>query len=551
MWQADTTRTNQDIGAVCGLLHRAYRDTRFYPTEHPVPAETLARLTEAFTGLIAQLGTVTLEVEEGQLVFGEETVYSHEESRDNLAFIMFREGLRVISFHPGLEADEIHAFVQCLAQVDDLAGEERDLLTAFWEEDFTHIDYSAADQILGGGVLREGTLEALRETVLRRLEETDMSSLDLGSESEARGSIVPRLGTRTQDLLLTHADLEESERQVQEMAAALDDFGAVLLELLVDKEVAGDYEQVLKPALAAVVNSYARASDLDGLCSFLEQIRTLESENECPDGTAGRFAAQAIPSERLAEMVDAGTGFSAYQPAVERLLDLVQSWDSLYLLELLTTSQNRNLRRFLLGFLERGGALRGERLIPLLGDARWYVVRNALRLARSVRDPSLLSRIERLTTHPDARVRREAVRTVDALAGREALAVLTRALLDSDSTVRTVAARSALRCGGPDQERALLAQVTARHFSGRPAEEIDAMLTALVDLMGERAFPTLRRFLSRVPFRSAPLSVRISAVVALGNIRGDAADGLLHDVSRCKEEPLRLAARRALVGRAS
>ena len=522
---------------------------RFYPKEHPVPAGTLAQLTEALIGLTDRQGTVTLEVEEGQLVFGEETVYSHEESRDNLAFIMFRDGLRAVSFHPGLEADEIQGFVQSLARIDDLAGEERDLLTAFWEQDFMHIDYQAADQILGGGVLREGTLDALRETVLRRLEETDMSSLDFGLASAVHASIVPRLGTKTQDLLLTPADLEESERQVQEMAAALDDFGTVLLELLVDPEITGEYEAVLKPALTAVVNSYARATDLDGLCSFLEQVHALEPGSTCPVGTAGRLAAQAVPAERLAEMADDGTGFSASQTAVERLLDLVQSWDCSYLLELLGTSQSRNLRKFLLGFLEKGEGVSGQKLIPLLADARWYVVRNALRLARSARDQSLVSRIERLTTHPDARVRREAVRTVDALAGGDALPVLTRALSDSDSTVRTAAARSALRRGGPDQERALLAQVNDRHFSARPTDEMDAMLTALVDIVGDGALPTLRRFLSPRLFHSAPLSVRLSATQALGNIEGAAADRLLDDISRCKEEPLRLAARKTLVGR--
>ena len=523
---------------------------RFYPKEHPVPAGTLAQLTEALIGLTDRQGTVTLEVEEGQLVFGEETVYSHEESRDNLAFIMFRDGLRAVSFHPGLEADEIQGFVQSLARIDDLAGEERDLLTAFWEQDFMHIDYQAADQILGGGVLREGTLDALRETVLRRLEETDMSSLDFGLASAVHASIVPRLGTKTQDLLLTPADLEESERQVQEMAAALDDFGAVLLELLVDPEITGEYEAVLKPALTAVVNSYARATDLDGLSSFLVQVHTLESSSACPAGTAGRLAAQAIPAERLAEMVDAGTCFSAYQAAVERLLDLVQSWDGFYLLEVLATSQSRNLRKFLLGFLEKGEGVSGQKLIPLLADARWYVVRNALQLARSAGDPSLISRIERLTTHPDARVRREAVRTVDTLAGCDALPVLTRALSDSDSTVRTAAARSALRRGGPDQERALLDQLDDRHFSARPADEIEAMLTALVDVMGERALPALRRFLSPRVFRAVSLSVRLSAVMALGNIRGAAADALLDDISRAKEEPLRLAARKTLLRRA-
>ena len=63
----------------------------------------------------------------------------------------------------------MEAFADCLAHADDLAESEHDLATAFWEQDFAHIDYRVADPFLGGEVLPQGTIDALRETVLRRL----------------------------------------------------------------------------------------------------------------------------------------------------------------------------------------------------------------------------------------------------------------------------------------------------------------------------------------------------------------------------------------------
>ena len=41
-------------------------------------------------------------------------------SQDNMAFLMFRDGLRSISFRPGLEPAELEGFANRLAHADDL-----------------------------------------------------------------------------------------------------------------------------------------------------------------------------------------------------------------------------------------------------------------------------------------------------------------------------------------------------------------------------------------------------------------------------------------------
>jgi len=167
MKQVENTVEVERVAAICGHLHRAYRDLRFYPHNHPVPRKTVCELGESLQRFVAEEGELKLEVEEDRLIFAEESVYAHAETRDNLAFIMFRDGVRAVSFHSGLETEEIEALVGCLARADELLASDQDLLTAFWEEDFAHIDYLAADPFVGGGVLNEGTLDALRETVLR------------------------------------------------------------------------------------------------------------------------------------------------------------------------------------------------------------------------------------------------------------------------------------------------------------------------------------------------------------------------------------------------
>ena len=547
MKQAETSAEIKKVGAICGHLHRAYRDLRFYPPDHPVPKETVGQLVESLRQLVAEEGRLTLEVEEDRLVFQEEAVYRHAETRDNLAFIMFRDGVRAVTFHSGLETEEIEALVECLAHADDLLESDQDLLTAFWEQDFAHIDYQAADPFVGGGVLREGTLDALRETVLRRLDEVDPSRTN-SAEATKHLSVVPHLGTRLEDLVPTPEELTESEQQVEEMAAALDDFALILLELLAQEDKEIDFGGELALSMAAVVESYLDAADPGGLCSFLERVPGLEARGKCAAGTLGRLITEAVSAAKLADIMRAEGRTPAQRTKANELLGLVCSCDSSALLELLAESEDRNLRKTLLASLQKGDGVPGPKLIPLLGDARWYVARNALQLAAVSRDPALIPSAQRLMAHEDVRVRREAVRTLDALAGPAALAALTRALADPDSGVRTVAARSALRHGGLEQETAVLRQVKSRDFAARPAEEVGAMLLALAELAGERAVPVLTKFWRRRFLRPTPLAVRLAVLAALGVIPSDSARKVLTSASRSREQALRQAAKRALLG---
>ena len=126
------------------------------------------------------MGALALDVREDALTFEGEAVYLHETSRDNLAFLMFRDGVRTLSLHPGCEIGESEALVDCLAHAEDLANMEQDLVTALWERDLSHIDYQVVDPFLGSALLREGMVDALRETVLRRLETVQAPGLSPG-----------------------------------------------------------------------------------------------------------------------------------------------------------------------------------------------------------------------------------------------------------------------------------------------------------------------------------------------------------------------------------
>ena len=100
---------HRSVSAVCAQLHRAYHDLRFYPPGHPSATQTLETLSGMLVSHVDEHGTLVLEVEEDRLLYEGERVYSYDASRDNLAFLMFRDGIRLLSLHPGLEETEVEA----------------------------------------------------------------------------------------------------------------------------------------------------------------------------------------------------------------------------------------------------------------------------------------------------------------------------------------------------------------------------------------------------------------------------------------------------------
>jgi len=541
------------VSNLCAGLHRAYRDLRFYPVDHPVALQTLEVLTAALLGEVNTSGSITLEVEEDRLLYQGEQVYSYETSRDNVAFLMFRDGVRSLSFHSGLEEAEVRAFVDCLAHADDLINADHDLLTAFWEQDFGHIDYRAADPFLGGEVLKEGTVDALRETVLRRLDEVALGGQDKG-DSQVDLRPVASQAMDMGRLRLTRSEVERTEREAADPGNAFEAFAVVLLELAGHRLGHGSVREAgwisqddaLARSLGMVVDTYMRGQDLDWIETVVARLRVLEAGPGGTDGFSEAVMATGVSAQALKGLIEgAGQGTTREAARVERLLLAMRSWIIGPLLEVLADTEDRGARKVALDVLQAEGGVPAAHLEPLFLDPRWYVVRNAVQLAAGSRDPEMPVRLGRLGVHGDARVRREVMRTLDTLGSAGGLQVLTRALVDEDPSVRILAVRALGRQGGRDHEVQVLAQIESRDFEGRTAEEMEAFLRAFAALAGDRAVPVLDRLWRRKRLLNRPLALRLAAVSALGSMPSPAADAVLTAAAASTEVQVQRTALRA------
>lgn len=187
--------------------------------------------------------------------------------------------------------------------------------------------------------------------------------------------------------------------------------------------------------------------------------------------------------------------------------------------------------------------------IPLLedmiGDERWFVVRNMVNILGEVRSAEALEHFARTILHPDARVRRETVLALTKLGGEESVPLLLKGLADADPDIRGTAALGL----GLARVPAAVAPLLLRLGQESNAEAELEIVRALGRLGDPRAVPALvERAGSGGWLSRRPAAQRVEAIRALAAIGGDRVREALQGLGSDKQPEVREAAQRALQG---
>jgi len=186
-------------------------------------------------------------------------------------------------------------------------------------------------------------------------------------------------------------------------------------------------------------------------------------------------------------------------------------------------------------------------LVHMLGDPRWFVVRNAIELLGEMRVAEADGELEKMLEHRDDRVRTAAASALAKLGPGVAAKGLRGALRDAPEEVRERAAEAmALQRTGSvdslvraldkeDDNRVQMAMVTALGQLGTPhaVEKLMDIARTEKGLLGKR--------------RATPM--RVAAVHALGEVKTSSALAALQTLLRDKEKAVRGAASWVMMGR--
>jgi len=213
------------------------------------------------------------------------------------------------------------------------------------------------------------------------------------------------------------------------------------------------------------------------------------------------------------------------------------------LIDLLTSSDSLTDRRAYLAVLAK---IRDAvpTLIHLLGDNRWYVVRNAIDLLGEMRAAEAENALLDVVTHREERVRRSAATALARLGTLRSIQAVEKMATDPVPEVRVHAMQG---LGTVKSPRAV--SVLARALDHEPDQEVQAVILAA---LGRQATDEAVARLTKAAepdgrlFKRKPTALRIAAVQALVEANTPAALVALRHFANDREREVRVAAARAV-----
>lgn len=242
-------------------------------------------------------------------------------------------------------------------------------------------------------------------------------------------------------------------------------------------------------ARGQVEASVALAEDLKALAEEAPLRAVLQAQ---VDETLARMAA----AESLRALLDAINRRGTVSPALaRRLMDALGDAATHGFLVALAEEQDKSRRRRLLDMLVSLGPAIAAPAREMLGDIRWYVVRNMLVILQRVGDRDSLPRVRLCASaHPDLRVRLEAIKFLLAIDPEPPREMLARAIHDPDPKMAEAAVTLAGSYGIKEAVDPLLEVVDGWDLLRRREHIRVKALKSLGELADPATLPRLERY---------------------------------------------------------
>jgi len=531
---------------------KAVRAHQLYLPNNPMHARSLEAVREAFAALWKQTEELELQIVETQIKWeGRVVLDEGERTSDNIAWLLYKDGIRELKMLQGFEAEELGIFFNLLQQVRKATDEDDDLLTLMWEREFANLQYRYVDLTAESGP---------------------------GVESMERAE--------QKEKILSPAQVEAGLESTTSSLAKLDDFDSTLY-FLDDKEVEYLQEEIkrefstdLRPAVvASLLDVFENQRDptvREEICGLLEYfllilLSTAQYRNAAyllreSGVTAGRAADLLEPQKQrlmqlgelmsdpkpLGQLLQAleDSPLRAPQMELDELFGILQARALETILSWIGRSNNPQLKMLLEVAASRLAAANSAELIRLIGSDDEAVVNEAIRRAAALKSPAAVPALGKLLTVGEADLRIAAVTALTEVGSPGAMQMLERALTDEDREVRTVSVRAL----GARNARAALPRIEAA-IKGKDLRESNlgekmAFFEAYGLLAGDAGITLLDGILHAKGFmgKRDDSEFRACAAMALGKINSAKAMDSLNKATGEKDVIVRNAVSRAIRG---
>ncbi len=557
------------VGAVEDLfltLSKALRSYQLYDRNTPVYRRFLANLREAFQTVWADRDELEILVDEDRFLWMGQDVYREDNRSSSLSFLLYRDGIRELTFRKGIEDDEMEVLLDVLQRVRASRSSEDDLVTLLWDLDLSFLEYGAVD------LLPEGTLLRSQPSSDERFDVGEILTGEFGTEAPSQeelaatldgdeGAEAPTGAIRPEDFNPTLYALDEGERSYVEQlyrAELKRDLRLDVLNALFDrledsntdtgrqKEIVSALRQLLPTFLAQGALSHSARLlqeveerlklDVPLAPEASEQIRTLLDEFSSPD--AVRELVHALEDGAIPEDgEELGLLLRHLKPsALGPLLARIEE---------VTRPEARRTLRTATRTLARGEE---DRIATFLSDPDPVVVAGAVRLLGGLRHKASVPTLVELLRSGSPVVQGAVLDAARRLPTTALAEELERTLFQDERDLRVGAARVLAEVKYIPAKDTLGRILEGKEFKEADLTEKMAFFEAYADLAGPDGVALLSRVLnhrSLLGRRELP-ELRACAALALGRIEDPTAVQALERARDDSEPAVRSAVNRVL-----
>jgi hypothetical protein len=132
---------DQQVRDILGLFSKAAKNYQVYLPNNRMFLASLTEFAGALQKFLYDHETLSLVVSEFELYYGGKPVYENTDKHQSLAFRMYRDGVRLLSFHKGVSTKELLDLLEALSKCMEIDNLEEDFVTLLWEKDLKRITY--------------------------------------------------------------------------------------------------------------------------------------------------------------------------------------------------------------------------------------------------------------------------------------------------------------------------------------------------------------------------------------------------------------------------
>jgi HEAT repeat protein len=485
MEKSDEIREAKDI---LQTLIKAKKNIRMYPENNPIYRNTLEDTSVRFTNFLDYRDEFKLQIKQNSISYESEELYSSTEKEDNLALFFFKDGLRELTFKKGLLRDELEEFLKIIAREFDREEIDDDIVTLLWEKDFQNIQYVVDEAFLVDIDEEDYETKAEKKVKEQVTDDNDLMRAyadGFSDDDRQEISIVP----------ITDRDLQILVKELEkDSSSKIEKLVSILFELVYQSEKQSDVDATFQ-FLRNATQFCMRYGDIALVNQIMKRTKDIMEEPSIKESGKNyfRMLSQYLGNEEitgyLAETLDSSVEIDAnvYEEFVGFLdKNAIQPLIK-YLAELKTIRARKNVIDALI--------ILGRKDIQMiakgLDDQRWYLVRNIIYILRKIADKRSTEYLLRTVRHSDIRVRKEGIKALGELGGRDVIQTLRECLDDPDTEVRITAAKAFGTIGSEVAKKIIFDKISNKMFKDKDFDEKKEVYEVLLRWKDQSVFDFL------------------------------------------------------------